>query len=98
MSMDNGIYILRLKSETEGFDYFVIHSHAIENAFNSFQDLYRSFHDSIIFPDEKKAFVFAQMLQDKYQTEHGVLMITDFEEITWTDLETEMEGDVQALH
>jgi len=106
MSLDNGNFIVKLKKvdyETidKAHDYYVFHAHAMGNIngtilYDILIDTNAPKHES-----RKAAVEDAQCREDQYRTEHGVLLITDFEDNTLIDLErfkTEKQNGLRNIY
>lgn len=87
MSLDNGIYILKLRREGEKeFEYRVAHAFAIENIFKDMGVLHGAFEDCTVFDNFSDARDYAAELDMELLTEHDIRGINHFANLTWNNI------------
>lgn len=88
MSLDNGVFILILKSENPNYEYEyrVAHAHAMENIFQDPDTLIETFQNSNIHYDQRTAKNEATKIDYLEATEYGVAILNQFTEYTWSDI------------
>lgn len=99
MSLDSGVYILHTTS-SNGSEYRVAHAFAIENVWNEktgMASLIAVFGDSPPLNEFIQAADIADAIDTADQTEHGVLLITDFNHLTYDEIKQEAERQ-SAMH
>lgn len=89
MSADDCVAILCSKvypDAKEYQEYRVIWANCIENVHvsNSFMKSY--FDNSMVFDDWKSAHLYAQRMDDKLMTEHGILVVRHKQDWTWDEV------------
>lgn len=89
MSLDNGVFILQLKSKNpySNYEYRVSLLHAMENVFNDPEMLIDSFNNSKIYYDFEQAKKIANKLDLVNETEYGVGLLQQFKDHYWSDIE-----------
>jgi divalent metal cation (Fe/Co/Zn/Cd) transporter len=90
MSADNGTYVLQTSDGKDSLECRVAQAHAIENIFDERKGqkiLVDIFKESPPVSDLMSAMDIAHMIENQNETEHGVLVITHFREMTFDDIE-----------
>lgn len=91
MSLDSGVYILQTTTP-DGSEYRVAHAFAIDNIWNEktgMITILEIFKDSPPLNDFFSASDIAEAIDEADQTEHGVLLITDFNHLTYDKIREE---------
>jgi hypothetical protein len=94
MSLDNGVYIIKLKAN-EGCNknaYYVNLTHAIGNIYKDLNALVGMVEQSQSFPDYDEARKAAIILDDEHETEHGVYLIEKFAKDSLNELVQRKNG------
>lgn len=98
MSLDSGVYILQTTTPN-GPEYRVAPAFAIENVWNDktgMVSLHEVFGESPPLTDFIPAADIAEALDNADPTEHGVLLITDFNHLTYDEIKQEAERQAHS--
>lgn len=90
MSLDNGTYVLQTSDGKGSVEFRVAQAHAVENIFDERKGqkvLVEIFKESPAIADIMSAMDIAHKIENQEETEHGVLLITHFREISFEEIE-----------
>lgn len=98
MSLDSGTYILECVTADGNQEYRVAPAFAIENIWNKdsgMKSLYSIFKESPAVQDFFAALDIAEVMEREVPTEHGVLVIRDFKDLTFITIAQASDQDGQ---
>ncbi len=99
MSKDDGTYILQTRADKSGsIEYRVAHVHAIENIYSDKSLIYTIFSDSQVYNKLEKAIEEARKIDAGFFSHYGVLVINDFRENRWPEIEIMGKLDHPSHH